>query len=278
MSARFEFRRRSVIPGFGLSLGFTLSYATLIVFIPLTGIFIKSAGLGLDGFLAAAFDARALAAYRVSFGCAILAALLNAVFGFIVAWVLVRYEFPLKRLIDSAVDLPFALPTAVSGIALTAIFAPNGWIGALFAPLGIKTAFSLTGITIALTFIGLPFVVRTVQPVLADLDRQYEEAALSLGASKLQIFLRIILPESGPALLIGAALAFARGVGEYGSVIFIAGNMPYKTEIAALLIVTKLEQFDYGGAAAIGAGMLMISFVLLFALNALQRRFLRGMA
>ena len=259
-----------MLPGFGLSLGFALGYLSLLVLIPLSTVFAKSAELGWAGFWDAATTARVLASYRVSFGTAFVAAALNTIFGFLVAWVLVRYSFPGRKLIDALVDLPFALPTAVAGIALTTLYAPNGWLGAPLAALGIKAAFTPLGIIIALTFIGLPFVVRTVQPVLQDLERESEEAAASLGASRWQAFRRVILPTVGPALLTGFALAFARGVGEYGSVVFISGNMPMKTEIAPLLIMTKLEQFDYAGATAIGAVMLMVSFALLLAINLLQ--------
>jgi sulfate transport system permease protein len=263
-------RARRVLPGFGLSLGFTLGYLSLLVLIPLSTVFAKSASLGWTGFWEAATTARVLASYRVSFGTAFVAAALNTVFGFLVAWVLVRYPFPGRKLIDAVVDLPFALPTAVAGIALTTLYAPNGWLGKPLAALGVKAAFTPLGIVIALTFIGLPFVVRTVQPVLQDLERESEEAAVSLGASRWQTLRRVVFPTIGPALLTGFALAFARGVGEYGSVVFISGNMPMKTEIAPLLIMTKLEQFDYAGATAIGAVMLLVSFVLLFTINLLQ--------
>jgi sulfate/thiosulfate transport system permease protein len=263
-------RARSVLPGFGLSLGFTLGYLSLLVLIPLSTVFAKSTELGWTGFWEAATTARVLASYRVSFGTAFAAAALNTIFGFLVAWVLVRYPFPGRKLIDALVDLPFALPTAVAGIALTTLYAPNGWLGKPLAALGVKAAFTPLGIIIALTFIGLPFVVRTVQPVLQDLERESEEAAASLGASRWQAFRRVVFPTIAPALLTGFALAFARGVGEYGSVVFISGNMPMQTEIAPLLIMTKLEQFDYAGATAIGAVMLVVSFLLLFAINLLQ--------
>ena len=259
-----------MLPGFGLSLGFTLGYLSLLVLIPLSTVFAKSAALGWTGFWEAATTARVLASYRVSFGTAFIAAALNTLFGLLVAWVLVRYPFPGRKLIDAVVDLPFALPTAVAGIALTTLYAPNGWLGKPLAALGVKAAFTPLGIIIALTFIGLPFVVRTVQPVLQDLERESEEAAVSLGASRWQTLRRVVFPAIGPALLTGFALAFARGVGEYGSVVFISGNMPMKTEIAPLLIMTKLEQFDYAGATAIGAVMLLVSFVLLFTINLLQ--------
>jgi sulfate transport system permease protein len=263
-------RPRSVLPGFGLSLGFTLGYLSLLVLIPLATIFVKSAGLGWAGFWEVATTPRVLASYRVTFGTAFAAAALNAIFGFLVAWVLVRYPFPGRKLIDAMVDLPFALPTAVAGIALTTLYAPNGWLGKPLAGLGVKAAYTPLGIVIALTFIGLPFVVRTVQPVLQDLEAEVEEAAASLGAGRWQTFRRVLLPAIAPALLTGFALAFARAVGEYGSVVFISGNMPMKTEIAPLLIMTKLDQFDYAGATAIGVVMLVMSFVLLFTINALQ--------
>ena len=265
-------RPRSVLPGFGLSLGFTLGYLSLLVLIPLATIFVKSAGLGWTGFWEVATTPRVLASYRVTFGTAFAAAALNAIFGFLVAWVLVRYPFPGRKLIDAMVDLPFALPTAVAGIALTTLYAPSGWLGKPLAALGVKAAYTPLGIVIALTFIGLPFVVRTVQPVLQDLEAEVEEAAASLGAGRWQTFRRVLLPAIAPALLTGFALAFARAVGEYGSVVFISGNMPMKTEIAPLLIMTKLDQFDYAGATAIGVVMLVMSFVLLFTINALQWR------
>ena len=263
-------RPRRIIPGFGLSLGYTLVYLSLIVLIPLSATFLKSAQLGWSGFWHVLAEPRVIASLQLSFGAAFLAALINLVFGLIVAWVLVRYEFPLRRLVDGLVDLPFALPTAVAGIALTALYAPNGWIGRWLEPLGVKVAFTPFGIVIALAFIGLPFVVRTVQPILEDLDREVEQAARTLGASAVQTFLRVILPALWPALLTGFALAFARGIGEYGSVIFIAGNMPLISEIAPLLIVTKLEQYEYSQATAIAVAMLVISFVLMFGINALQ--------
>jgi sulfate transport system permease protein len=261
---------RRIIPGFGLSLGYTLVYLSLIVLIPLSATFLKSAQLGWSGFWSVLAEPRVIASLQLSFGAAFLAASINLVFGLIVAWVLVRYEFPLRRLVDGLVDLPFALPTAVAGIALTALYAPNGWIGRWLEPLGIKVAFTPLGIVIALAFIGLPFVVRTVQPILEDLDREVEQAARTLGASAMQTFLRVILPALWPALLTGFALAFARGIGEYGSVIFIAGNMPLISEIAPLLIVTKLEQYEYSQATAIAVAMLVISFVLMLGINALQ--------
>lgn len=264
-------KKPSVLPGFGLTLGFTLSYLGLIVLLPLAALAVKAAGLGWSGFWDAVLTPRVLSAFKVSFGLSLIGAAINAVFGFIVAWVLVRYCFPGKRLVDALVDLPFALPTAVAGIALSALYAPNGWLGKpLMEALGLKVAFTPVGIAIALTFIGLPFVVRTVQPILQDLPPEEEEAAASLGASRGQTFFRVVLPAILPALITGFALAFARGVGEYGSVIFIAGNMPGVSEIIPLLIVIKLEQFDYAGAAAVGTLMLMVSFVMLLVLNLLQ--------
>jgi sulfate transport system permease protein len=261
--------RRSVIPGFRVTLGFTLLYLALIVLIPLSGLFVAAATSWRD-FWAAAASPRVLAAYRLSFGAAFAAALVNAGFGFVVAWVLVRYRFPGKRLLDALVDLPFALPTAVAGITLTTLFARNGWLGSRLEPLGIEVAYSVLGVTVALTFIGLPFVVRTLQPVIGDLDAEVEEAAASLGASRGQTLRRVIVPTLWPALVTGFALAFARGVGEYGSVIFIAGNLPMKTEIAPLLIVTRLEQYDYAGATAIAVTLLLASFLLLLVINGLQ--------
>ena len=265
-------KRRSVLPGFGLSLGVTLTYLSLMILLPLATIFVKTAELSCHEFWITATSPRVLASYRLSFGASFAAAIINAVFGLLVAWVLVRYRFPGRRLIDALVDFPFALPTAVAGIALTTLYAPHGWIGSRLEPLGIKVAFAPLGIVVALTFIGLPFVVRTVQPVLQDLEVEVEEAAASLGASRWQSFRRVILPSLAPALLTGFALAFARAVGEYGSVVFISGNMPMRTEIAPLLIVTKLEQFDYPGATAIAVVLLMISFLLLLAINILQRQ------
>ena len=264
-------RKPSVMPGYGLTLGYTLAYLSLIVLIPLAGLLLRPVTLGWQGFWQVVLAPRVLAALELSFGAALIAAAVNAVFGGIVAWVLVRYEFPGRRLVDALVDLPFALPTAVAGIALTALYAPNGWIGAWLEPLGLKVAFTRLGIMVALTFIGLPFVVRTLEPVLQDLDPEFEEAAATLGAGRLQTFLRVVLPAILPALLTGVALAFARGVGEYGSVIFISGNMPMVSEIAPLLIVVKLEQYDYAGAAAVGVAMLLLSFLLLLLINLLQR-------
>jgi sulfate transport system permease protein len=264
-------RRPSVLPGFGLALGTSVLYLGLIVLIPLAGLFMRSAGMGWEAFWAAALSSRAAAAYRLSFGAALLAACINAVFGLLVAWVMVRYRFPGKRLVDAFIDLPFALPTAVAGIALSALYAENGWIGALLEPLGIKIAYTPWGVVVALVFIGLPFAVRTVEPVLQDIDAEVEEAAASLGAGRPQTFLRVIGPAILPAALTGFALAFARGIGEYGSVIFIAGNLPMVSEIAPLLIIIKLEQYDYAGATAIAALMLLASFALLLAINLLQR-------
>ncbi len=263
-------KRRSVLPGFGLSMGFTAAYLGLLVLIPLATIFLRTAGLGWQELWALATAPRVLASFRLSFGAALAGAAINVLFGSIAAWTLVRYRFPGRTFFDGLVDLPFALPTAVAGIALTALYAETGWVGSILAPLGIKAAFSPLGIVIALAFIGLPFVVRTVQPVLMDLDPQMEEAAATLGADRWKTFTRIIVPAVLPALLTGFALAFARGLGEYGSVVFISGNMPMKTEIAPLLIVTKLEQYDYAGASAIAAIMLVASFLLLLVINALQ--------
>jgi sulfate transport system permease protein len=262
--------RKSVLPGFGLSMGFATFYASLIVLIPLGALLAKSMTLSWGELWQVVSNDRALASYRLTFGAAGIAALLNLTFGLVVAWVLVRYSFPGKRIIDALVDLPFALPTAVAGIALTALYAPNGWVGQWLTQLGLKVAYTPLGVVVALTFIGLPFVVRTVQPVLSDLEAEIEEAAASLGANRLQTFSRILLPALTPALLTGLTMAFARGIGEYGSVVFISGNMPYKTEITPLLIMTKLEQFDYAGAAALGSVMLIFSFVLLLLINLLQ--------
>ncbi|TVY10036.1 sulfate ABC transporter permease subunit CysT [Paenibacillus cremeus] len=263
---------RRVLPGFGLSMGYTVLYLSLIVLFPLSAIFIKTSGMGWEKFWHTITDARVVASYKISFGTALGAALVNAIFGFIVAWVLVRYKFPGKRLVDALVDLPFALPTAVAGIALTTIYSQNGWVGRILEPLGIKIAFTQLGITLALTFIGIPFVVRTLQPVIEELEKEVEEAAVSLGASRWRTFSRVIFPEVLPALLTGFTLAFARAVGEYGSVVFISGNMPMKTEIAPLLIMTKLEQYDYAGATAIALVMLVISFLTLLLINYLQWR------
>ncbi|HEX9174386.1 MAG TPA: sulfate ABC transporter permease subunit CysT [Telluria sp.] len=259
-----------VLPGFGLSLGFTIFYLALIVLIPLSAVFLKTFTMTWEAFWAAVTSERVMASYRLSFGASLIAAALNVVFGGIVAWVLVRYRFPGKRFIDALVDLPFALPTAVAGITLTALYSHNGWIGQYLAKLGIKVAFTPLGVVLALTFIGLPFVVRTVQPVLEDVERELEEAAASLGATSLQTFIRVVLPTITPALLTGFALAFARATGEYGSVIFIAGNIPLVSEITPLFIITKLEQYDYAGATAIAVVMLVASFLLLLTINLLQ--------
>ncbi len=259
-----------VIPGFGLTLGFSVAYLSLIVLVPLAAVFLRTAGLGWNGIWEVWSDPRVLAALRLSFGTALGAAAFNALMGTLVAWVLVRYEFPGRRLVDALIDLPFALPTAVAGIALTALYSGNGWIGRWLEPLGIKVAYSALGITVALVFIGLPFVVRTVEPVLREARRDLEEAAATLGATRLQTVVKVLLPTLYPAVITGFALAFARGVGEYGSVIFIAGNLPGATEIAPLLIVIKLEEFDYAGATAVATAMLLLSFALLLAINALQ--------
>ena len=263
-------RQRSVLPGFGLAMGFTLFYLCLVVLIPLSTIFLKTATLGWSQFWETVTDPRVVASYRLSFGASLAAALINGVFGSLVAWVLVRYRFPGKSVVDALVDLPFALPTAVAGISLTAIYAGNGWIGQYLERAGVKVAFAPLGVVIALTFIGLPFAVRTVQPVLEALDGQIEEAAATLGANRWQTFRRVILPAVLPAALTGVTLAFARALGEYGSVVFISGNMPMRTEIPALLIVTRLEQYDLAGATAIALVMLLLSFVLLLATNWLQ--------
>ena len=260
----------SALPGFGLAMGYTLVYLCLIVLLPLSALAWKASGLGLSGILAVAADERVASALEVTFGLSFAAAVVNVFFGVIVAWVLTRYEFTGRRLLDAAVDLPFALPTAVAGLALTGLYASNGWIGQFLAPLGIKVAFTRTGIFVALVFIGLPFVVRTLQPVLAELDTEIEEASATLGASRFQTIIRVILPPLVPAVLTGFALAFARAIGEYGSVIFIAGNIPYVSEIAPLLIIIRLQEFDYAGATAIATIMLAISFVLLLAINLLQ--------
>lgn len=259
-----------VLPGFRLSLGFTLFYLCLIVLIPLSAVFLNTFTMSWDGFVAAVTSPRVMASYRLTFGASLIAAVLNVIFGGIVAWVLVRYEFPGKKIIDALVDLPFALPTAVAGIALTALYSANGWIGQYLEAIGIKVAFTPLGVVVALTFIGLPFVVRTVQPVLEDAERELEEAAASLGASHWQTFSKVIFPTVLPALLTGFALAFARATGEYGSVIFIAGNMPMVSEITPLFIVTKLEQYDYAGATAIAVVMLLVSFAMLLTINLLQ--------
>ena len=261
---------RRVLPGFHLTLGYTLFYLCLIVLIPISALFLKTFALSLDQFWAAVTSPRVMASYRLTFGASLIAALVNLVFGLLLAWVLVRYKFPGKKLVDALVDLPFALPTAVAGISLTALLAGNGWLGQYLEPMGIKLAFTPAGVVIALIFVGLPFVVRTVQPVLEDAEKELEEAATSLGATRLQIFTKIILPHIAPALLTGFAMAFARAIGEYGSVIFIAGNMPMVSEITPLIIIGKLEQYDFAGATAVAVVMLVISFSLLLIINALQ--------
>ncbi|ENV37828.1 sulfate transporter [Acinetobacter venetianus] len=263
-------QRSRVLPGFGLSLGFTLAYVSLIVLIPLSAVFIKSFGIGWDGLWEILTSERILKSLQLSFSAALIAALVNVIFGLLLAWCLVRYSFPGKRIVDALVDLPFALPTAVAGIALTSLYAPTGWIGQYLSPLGIEVAYTPIGITLALIFIGLPFVVRTVQPVLSDIETELEEAASALGANRWQTITKIILPILFPALLTGFALAFARGVGEYGSVIFIAGNQPYKTEIAPLMIISRLEEYDYAGATTIAVVMLILSFAILFLINLVQ--------
>ncbi|TIP23787.1 MAG: sulfate ABC transporter permease subunit CysT [Mesorhizobium sp.] len=268
--AGWRFRQPSVIPGFGLTLGFSLAYLTLIILIPLSGLIWRSAALGWADFWAIATDRRTINALEISFGTAFIAAAVNVVFGTIVAWVLVRYSFPGRRIVDAMVDLPFALPTAVAGIALTTLYAPNGWLGSLLAPLGIKVAYTPLGIVIALIFIGLPFVVRTVQPIMEEIDKEVEEVAATLGANRFQTIARVLLPGLAPAIVTGFALAFARGVGEYGSVIFIAGNLPYKSEIAPLLIVIRLEEYNYAAATAIAAIMLALSFAMLLVINLVQ--------
>ena len=267
-SARRSFRR--VLPGFNLTLGYTVLYLSLIVLIPISALFFKTFTLTWEQFVAAVTSPRVLASYRLTFGASLIAALVNLVFGLLLAWVLVRYRFPGKKIIDALVDLPFALPTAVAGISLTALLAGNGWLGQYLEPMGIKLAFTPAGVVIALIFVGLPFVVRTVQPVLEDAEKELEEAATSLGATRLQIFTRVIFPHIAPALLTGFAMAFARAIGEYGSVIFIAGNMPMISEITPLIIIGKLEQYDYGGATAVAVVMLVMSFILLLVINALQ--------
>lgn len=272
--------RHRVLPGFGPALGFSLAYLCLIVLIPLSATFIKAAGLSWQAFWETTTTPRVLASYRLTFGASLLAALVNAFFGLVVAWVLVRYRFPGKRLVDALVDLPFALPTAVAGITLAFLYAPNGWLGSLLAPYGIKVAYTPLGIVVALIFIGLPFVVRTVEPVLQELEQELEEAAASLGANRWQTFYRVLLPAIMPALITGFTMAFARAIGEYGSVIFIAGNMPMLSEITSVLIVGRLEQYDYAGATAIAVVMMVISFILLLVINLFQawraHRELRG--
>jgi sulfate/thiosulfate transport system permease protein len=270
MQKTWTWRKWSVLPGFGLAMGYTLLYLSLIVLIPLAGTFLKSATLTWSDFWGTVTSPRALASYRLTFGASLVAAMVNALFGLLVAWVLTRYKFPGRRLVDALVDLPFALPTAVAGIALMAIYSPHGWLGRLFEPWGIHIAFTSLGISIALIFIGVPFVVRTVQPVLEDIEPEIEQVAASLGANRWQTFSRVILPTVWPAVLTGFALSFARAVGEYGSVIFIAGNMPMKTEITPLLIIIKLEQYDYAGATALAVSMLIVSFGMLLLINLLQ--------
>jgi sulfate/thiosulfate transport system permease protein len=265
-----RFKQRSIMPGFGLSFGYAVFYLCLIVLIPLSATFLKASTLTWHQFWHVVLSPRAVASYRLSFGASLLGATINLIFGVLVAWVLVRYNFPGKRLFDSLVDLPFALPTAVAGISLTTIYAPNGWLGGPLAAIGIKAAYTRLGVVIALTFIGLPFVVRTVQPVLEELDKELEEAAASLGAGRLQTFARVLFPTILPAAIAGFSMAFARAVGEYGSVIFIAGNMPMRTEITPLLIITKLQEYDYAGATAIAVAMLVVSFALLLPVNLLQ--------
>lgn len=266
----WTWKRPSVIPGFGITFGFAMAYLGLIVLIPLGALLVRSASLGWDEYWRLALDPRTQAALRTSFGASLIAAIINAVFGLILAWVLVRYRFPGKRLIDSMIDLPFALPTAVAGIALSALYAPTGWFGALLEPLGIAIAYTPAGIVVALVFVGLPFAVRTVQPVLADLDKELEEAAATLGAARVQTIVRVILPPLVPAILTGFALALARAIGEYGSVIFIAGNIPFVSEIAPLLIVIRLEEFNYAAATAVASVMLAISFTMLLLINLIQ--------
>lgn len=270
---RYMFKRSSkVIPGFKLSLGITITYLSLVVLIPLSSMIIKSGNMNFSTFVDIILDPRVLHSFYVSFGCAFIAALINSLFGLILAWILVRYKFPFKRLIDGMIDLPFALPTAVAGIALTTLYSENGWIGGVLHSFGIKSSFSIIGITIALVFIGIPFVVRTIQPILESIDSKYEEAAMVLGASKRKTFFNVTFPSLIPPLLTGFGLAFARGVGEYGSVVFISGNMPMKTEISPFLIMSKLEQYDYKGATAIALVMLIFSFIMLFILNIIQHK------
>ncbi|MDZ4815407.1 MAG: sulfate ABC transporter permease subunit CysT [Verrucomicrobiota bacterium] len=264
------------IPGFSLTMGYVSIYLSLLVLIPLSAIIFKTSGIGWTGFWQTVTAPRALASYQLTFGASLIAATLNAVFGLLVAWVLTRYKFPGRKILDALVDLPFALPTAVAGIALTAIYGPTGWIGKWFEPYGIKIAFTWIGVVIALTFIGLPFVVRTVQPVMEDLKPELEEAAATLGATRIQTFTRIIFPQVFPAMITGFTLAFARAIGEYGSIVFISGNLPYKTEITPVIIMSKLEQFDYQGATALALVMLVVSFILLFVINFLQRRSMKG--
>ena len=269
---------RTVLPGFRLAMGYTVVYLSVLVLIPLSMLFFKSAAIGWSGFWSAALSPRVMAAYRLSIGASLVGALVNLAFGTLVAWTLVRYTFPFKSLIDALVDLPFALPTSVAGITLTTLYSEGGWIGHALAPLGIKAVFNTLGIVIALTFVGLPFVVRTVQPVLEDLDPELEEAAATLGASRLTVFVRVLCPALLPAITTGFALAFARALGEYGSVVFISGNLPMKTEVVPLLIMAKLEQYDYSGATAIAVVMLSLSFILILGINLVQRRSARRFA
>jgi sulfate transport system permease protein len=263
-------KRKHILPGFGLSMGYTITYLGLLVLIPLSTIFIKAAGLTFDEFWNIVTDPRVMNSYKLSFGASFVAAVIDTVFGFIAAWALVRYKFPGKRFFDSMVDLPFALPTAIAGISLTAVFAPNGWAGSVLKEYGITVVYTEIGIIIALTFIGLPFVIRTLQPVLLDFDKEYEEAAATLGAGRFKIFTRVVFPSLRPALITGATLSFARALGEYGSVVFISGNLPLRTEISPVLIMSKLEQFNYAGAAAISIVMLLTSFIVLLIINILQ--------
>jgi sulfate transport system permease protein len=270
LAERIGFRRHSVIPGFGLSFGVTVTWLTLIILIPLAALVLHSASLGFSGYATLLADERTQNALKISFGCAFIAAIINVLFGLPVAWVLVRYHFPGKRIVDAIVDLPFALPTAVAGISLAALYAKNGWVGQIFNWFGIKVAFTPAGIVVALIVIGLPFVVRTVQPVIEEIDKEVEEAAATLGANRFQTIMRVIVPSLLPAILTGFALAFARAAGEYGSVIFIAGNIPYVSEIAPLLIIIRLEEFNYAGATAIATVMLAVSFLMLFVINLIQ--------
>jgi sulfate/thiosulfate transport system permease protein len=271
MSTNTAVAKRKLLPGFGITMGYSVLYLSLVVLLPLSALLFNSTGLNWSKFWDVATDPRVLASYRISLGTAAAAAFIDAFLGLLLAWVLVRYEFPGKKIFDTLIDLPFALPTAVAGVSLTALYASNGWIGSLLAPLGIKVAYTPLGITLALMFIGIPFVVRTVQPVLEDMDRDMEEAAATLGAGRLRTFRKILLPELLPPLITGFALAFARGIGEYGSVVFISGNMPMRTEIAPLLIMSKLEQYDYAGATAVALLLLLISFLMLLVINTLQR-------
>ena len=271
VTALHKLKKPSVIPGFGMTLAFTVAYLAIVVLIPLSGLFFKASTLSAHDLWGTITSQRVVHAYKISFGISFVAALINSFFGLIIAWILARYQFPFKKIIDAMVDLPFALPTAVAGIALTALYAPNGWIGQYLEPMGIKVAFTPLGILVALLFVGLPFIVRTVEPILQDADRELEEASLSLGASRWQTFRFVLFPSVLPALLTGFAMAFARGLGEYGSVIFIAGNIPQVSEIVPLFIVIKLEQYDYAGATAIACVMLVASFIMLFLINWLQK-------